>query len=86
MPKFTALDPAEVVIGRGRSSAEARRKVAEVLTTMDAGMIEVERDERPSTVRRWLQEAARERRVRVHTTWADPQQRVLLWKKLADRD
>jgi hypothetical protein len=50
---------------------------------MDAGMIELERDEKPATVKRWLQEAAREMKLRVRSSWADEKQRVLLWKKAA---
>ena len=85
MPKFSELSPDDVVIGRGRATAQTRRQFVEALRASDAGMIELERDDKPATVKRWLQEAAREVNVRVRSSWTDDRQRVLVWKKASTR-
>ena len=82
MPKFTKLNPNEVVLGRGRAAAIARKPYIVVIQNSDAGMIELEKSERPSTVKRLLREAAKEAGVKVRSSWTDDQQRALVWKRV----
>ncbi|MDA1003149.1 MAG: hypothetical protein O3B31_07340 [Chloroflexi bacterium] len=82
MAKFTAMDPKDVALGRGRAAAAAKEPYKKALQASDAGRIEIERAEKPATVKRYLSEAAHEIGVKVRSSWEDPkQQRVLLWKK-----
>jgi len=81
MAKFTALDPNEVVLGRGIAARQARQPFIDALQKGDAGKVEVERGEKPSSVKRMLQEAAKELNVRVRSSWADGKQQTLYWKK-----
>ena len=82
MAKFTAMDPKDVKLGRAREAAAAKEPYRTALQASDAGKVELERAEKPATVKRYLSEAAHEIGVRVRSSWADPkQQRVLLWKK-----
>jgi hypothetical protein len=46
-----------------------------------AGQIELTCGERPATVKRLLQEASKEARVRLRSSWGDSGRRVLLWKR-----
>jgi hypothetical protein len=85
MPKFTKIDPAEVVLGRGRSTLEARKMYVEAVRSMDAGKIELQSNDRPTTVKRLLQEAAREVGVKLRSSWTDERQQVLIWKKTSKR-
>ena len=85
MPRFTRMDPADVLIGRGRAAAEQRRPFIEALRAGDAGSVELERGEKPATVKRMLQDAARRENVRIRSSWTDAQQRVLVWKKVGTR-
>ncbi len=85
MPTFTTVDPADVAIGRGRAAAEARRPYVEALRAGDAGSVQLERGEKPATVKRLLQDAARRENVRIRSSWTDAQQRVLVWKKVGGR-
>ena len=82
MPKFTVMEPSEVTVGRGRASKEARRPYAEALLESDAGRIDLERGEKPGTVKRYLQETAKEQGLRIRSTWEDAKQQALLWKKV----
>lgn len=83
MPRFTAMDPNEVRLGNARRAAEAKRPYVDALLQADAGKVEVERGEKPGTVKRYLAEAAREVGVRVRSSWEDPKQpRVLFWRKV----
>ena len=81
MPKFTKLDPKDVQVGRGSSAFEARQLYRDALSTSDAGRIELERGEVPSTVKRHLSDAAKEVGTKVRSSWEDQRQRVLLWKE-----
>lgn len=81
MPKFTKLNPNEVVLGRGRSALEARKPFEDALRAGDAGRIDLDRGEKASTVKRHLSEAAKGMGVKVRSSWADKSQRTLLWKK-----
>lgn len=82
MPKFTTMDPNDVKLGRAREAAAAKEPYRAALQASDAGKIEIERAEKPATVKRYLAEAAHEIGVKVRSSWEDPeQQRVLLWKK-----
>ena len=85
MAKFKSLDPKAVVLGRGISAREARRPYVEALQRGDAGRVDIERGERPGSVKRRLQEAAREVGVRVRSSWADGDQQSLYWKKARSR-
>ncbi len=85
MPKFTKLNPSEVAVGRGRAAQEARRPYVEALKAGDAGMLELQRGEKPAPVKRVLQEAAREAGIRIRSSWEDQRQQVLYWKKVGRR-
>jgi hypothetical protein len=85
MAKFTKLAPNEVVVGRGRAALEARKPFIEALGGADAGKIELERGEKPATVKRLLQDAAKEAGVRIRSSWSDTRQQTLLWKKVGSR-
>jgi len=85
MPKFTKMNPGEVVVGRGRAAQEARRPFIEALKSSEAGRIELERGEKPATVKRLLQDSAKEVGVRIRSSWSDSKQQVLLWKKVGAR-
>ncbi len=85
MAKFRALDPKSVVLGRGISAREARRPYIEALRQGDAGRVDIERGERPGSVKRHLQAAAKEVGVRVRSSWADGKQQSLYWKKARSR-
>ena len=81
MPKFTKLAPNDVVLGRGRSAAETRKPFVEAINGGQAGRIELERGEKPATVKRMLQEASKQAGVPVRSSWEDATQRALLWKR-----
>jgi len=85
MAKFTKMAPVDVVIGRGRQNAEERRRYVEALRTMDAGKIELQPNEKPTTVKRLLQEASKELGLKVRSTWTDEQQQTLVWKRISRR-
>lgn len=85
MAKFTKMNPSEVVVGRGRAAVEARRPFVEALGLGDAGRIELDRGDKPATIKRLLQDAAKESGVRIRSSWADPRQQVLFWKKVGSR-
>ncbi len=82
LPKFTTLNPAEVLVGRGRVAAEARLPYLAAVKEGEAGRIELERGERPQAVKRLLQEAAKESGVRLRSTWETKEQKSLVWKKV----
>ena len=81
MPKFSKLDPGDVHIGRGRSAFEARKKYIEAVRAGEAGRIDLERGDRPATVKRQLQEAVKEAGLKVRSSWTDSRQKTLVWKK-----
>ncbi len=81
MPRFTKLNPDEVVVGRGRAAFEARKLYVEAVKAGDAGRIDLESGDRPAAVKRSLLEAAREAGVKVRSTWTDGSQKSLLWKR-----
>ena len=85
MPTFTKMNPGDVAVGSGRAAAEMRKPYIEALTAGDAGSVELERGEKPATVKRLLQEAARQANVRIRSSWTDSQQRMLVWKKVGKR-
>lgn len=82
MAKFSKLDPAEVLVGRQKAAAAAREPYLAALRAGDAGRVELERGERPDTVKRLLADSARSLGVRIRSSWEDGQQRALLWKKV----
>ena len=61
---------------------EARKPYAEALLASHAGKIELERGEKASTVKRYLQETAKEHGLRIRSTWTVGKEQVLLWKKV----
>ena len=81
MPKFTKLNPNEVRIGRGRAAFEARKKYIEAVRASDAGQVDLEHGDRPTAVKRLLQEAAKEAGLKVRSSWTDNSQKTLIWKK-----
>jgi len=83
--RFTPLDPSEVVLGRGIAARLARQPYIDALQKGDAGKVEVERGEKPTSVKRLLQEAAKELDVRVRSSWGDGKQQTLYWKKVRAR-
>ena len=85
MARFTPLDPSEVVLGRGIAARQARQPFVEALQKGEAGKVEVERGEKPSSVKRMLQEAAKELNLRVRSSWADNKQQTLYWKKVRSK-
>jgi hypothetical protein len=80
MPKFTKLNPAEVHVGRGRAAFEARKNFVDAVKGGDAGRIDLDGGDKPATVKRLLQEAAKEAGVKVRSTWVDQSQQTLVWK------
>ena len=51
MPTFTKVNPDDVAVGRGRAGAERRKPYIEALNAGDAGSVELERGEKPATVK-----------------------------------
>ena len=82
MPKFTAMRPSDVLIGRARAAAEERKGYVEALKGSDAGKVELARGENAGRVKRLLSDAAKESGTRIRSSWEDKSQRVLLWKKV----
>ena len=85
IPTFTKVNPDDVAVGRGRAGAERRKPYIAALKAGDAGSVELERGEKPATVKRLLQEAARQSNIRIRCSWTDGQQRMLVWKKVGTR-
>ncbi len=85
MAKFTKLSPRDVVLGRGRAARTAREPYLAAIRGGSAGQIDLEGGERPATVKRLLQEAAKEAGIRVRSSWSDEKQRALLWKRVGSR-
>lgn len=81
MPKFEALNPDDVQVGRGRATAEARLEFRKAIEGSQAGKIVLERTDRPSTVKRLLAEASKESGIKVRSSWEDKKQMVLYWKR-----
>jgi hypothetical protein len=81
MPKFEAMKPDEVMVGRGRATQEARRQFREAIEQSQAGRITLDRSDRPSTVKRLLAEASKEAKIKVRSSWEDKRQMVLYWKR-----
>jgi len=82
VPKFTKLNPSDVQVGRGRSAAEARVPYVEALKAGAAGRIDLERGDKPATVKRLLEDAAKQSGTRVRSSWETKDQKALLWKKV----
>ena len=82
VPVFTKVNPDDVDVGRGRSATEARRPYIEALRAGDAGRIELERGDKPASVKRLLQDSARRSQIRIRSSWEDARQQVLYWKKV----
>ena len=82
MPKFSSMKPADVQVGRGRAAAEARQPYIAALKEGDAGKVELERGEKPGSVKRLLQDAAKASGIRIRSTWEDRSQKALLWKRV----
>lgn len=81
MPRFTKLNPRDVLIGRGRAAAEERQFYIDAIREGDAGKIELGPGDRPAAVKRRLAEAAKETKIKVRSSWEDSRQRALLWKR-----
>ncbi len=82
MPKFTAMKPSEVLVGRARLAAEERKSYVDALRSAEAGKVELARAEKSARVKRLLSEASKESGIRIRSSWEDKSQRVLLWKKV----
>ena len=81
MPKFEAMSPDDVQVGRGRTTAEVRRAFRDAIESSQAGKIVLDRNDRPSTVKRLLAEASKESKIKVRSSWEDKKQLVLFWKR-----
>ncbi len=57
----------------------------EAIRNSEAGTIELTRGEKASRIKRLLAEASKETGIRVRSTWEDKNQRVLLWKRVANQ-
>lgn len=82
MAKFTKLDPAKVILGRGRSAQEARLPYVQALKASDAGKIVLDDGDDPNRVKRYLRRAAQDASVQLRSSWEDETRRTLLWKKV----
>jgi hypothetical protein len=47
----------------------------------DAGRIELERGVKPNTLKRLVQEAAKQSGIRIRSSWETKDQKALVWKK-----
>ena len=81
MPTFKKLRPSEVVLGRGRAASEARRAYVEAIKASQAGRVDLDRSDRPDTVKAQLRKAAQEAGIKVRSSWEDSGQKALLWKR-----
>ncbi len=82
MPKFTAMKPSEILVGRARLAAEERKSYVDALRSAEASKVELARGEKSARVKRLLSEASKESGTRIRSSWEDKSQRVLLWKKV----
>jgi hypothetical protein len=82
VPKFEQLKPEDVIVGRGREAAEARKPYIDALQASDAGRITLDRSDRPSIVKARLSQASKESGIRIRSSWEDKQQRILYWKRV----
>jgi len=82
VPKFTAMKPSEVLVGRARATAEERKSYVDALRAAEAGKVELAGAEKSARVKRLLSEASKESGIRIRSSWEDKGQRVLLWKKI----
>ncbi len=83
MPKFSKLDPRQVQIGRGRAAFDTRKKYLDAVKNSQAGSVDLESGDRPTTVKRLLHEAAKEADIKVRSSWTDNSQKTLIWKRTA---
>ena len=81
MAKFSALNPGEVYIGRGRDAALARAPYLAALGDGEAGRIELEKDENPVRAKRLLSMAAHESKIKIRSTY-NTAENVILWKRI----
>lgn len=84
MAKFSAMNPRDVRVGRGMAADRARAPYRTALLTMGAGRIELERGDKPTTVKRLLQDTSKLLGIRVRSSWEDSNQRALLWKRVGE--
>jgi len=83
MPKFSKLDPGQVVLGRGRANALKRRPFVDAIRASQAGRIVLEEGDEAAAVKRFLRSASKEVGIKVRSSWEDETRRVLLWKRAA---
>lgn len=81
MPTFLKMRPSEVVLGRGRANALARRDYETAIRDAQAGRIEVD-DEDPARVKRLLRQASKIVGIKVRSSWEDETRSALLWKRV----
>jgi hypothetical protein len=79
LPKFAKLEAKDVHVGRGRVAAEERAPYVEALQAGTAGRLELGRGEKPTIVKRRLQEASRETGIKIRSSWENPT--ALVWKR-----
>lgn len=86
MPTFTTRDPAETMIGRERGAAAARAPYVQAVTAWEAGRIDLEPSEIPSTVKRRLTVAAHAAGLRVRSSYVEEgRARYVVWKRTASK-
>mgnify|MGYP000846275486 CR=1 FL=1 len=79
--KFTALDPASVVVGRGRLAMTARQPYRAAILDGQAGRIDLDRGESITTCHALLGAAARELGIPIRSSKVEAE-RVIYWKRV----
>lgn len=82
MPRFEAVEPQDVVIGR--DAARSLAPYAEAIESTEAGKILLNAADRASAVEASLALASIEVGIPVRISWEDEQRRVLLWRRARD--
>lgn len=87
MAKFVAMPKELVIVGGGRFRGDPRRFIIETAPYIDAlnegeaGIIELDKGEKPEKVKALLHRAAHAQGVKVRSSWMDESKTRLAWKK-----
>lgn len=84
VPEFEAMQPSDVVVGRGRSAKANRAPYIEAVRASDAGRIKLEEGEKIGQARRYLQDAAKEVGKRVRAGY-ESSENAIYWKIVAPK-
>jgi hypothetical protein len=82
MPRFTQLDPQDVVIGRTRFAQEKLKPYLEALGGSEAGRIDLEDSEKSASARHYLAMAAKQLGLTVRASFIEDEN-ALEWKTAA---